>query len=126
MKRYNNLYEQIYNMKNIELAHKNARRGKSHYTEVKMVNSDPDKYFIRIHEMLKTKTFRNSEYKVFVKSDTGKSREIFKLPYFPDRIIHHCIMNILEPIWMKTLIKDTYSSLKGRGIHKGLKRIKKH
>lgn len=125
MKRYNNLYEQIYSMENIESAHKNARKGKSHYTEVRMVNSDPDKYFIRIHEMLKNKTFRNSEYKVFVKSDTGKSREVFKLPYFPDRIIHHCIMNILEPIWMKTLIKDTYSSLKGRGIHKGLKRIKK-
>ena len=34
-------------------------------------------------------------------------------------------MNVLEPIWMRTLIKDTYSSLKNRGIHKGLKRIKR-
>jgi len=34
-------------------------------------------------------------------------------------------MNILESIWMKVLIRDTYSSLKGRGIHDGVKRLKK-
>lgn len=124
MKRYNNLYEKIYSMENIKLAHKNAKKGKAHYSEVKMIDVNPYKYFIEIHEMLKNKTFKNSKYKMFIKTDSGKAREIFKLPYFPDRIIHHCIMNILEPIWMKTLITDTYSSLKKRGIHKGVKRIK--
>ena len=125
MKRYNTLYSKIYDMENIKLAHKNAKKGKAHYSEVKMVSADPDKYFTEIHLMLKNKTFKNSEYKMFIKIDKGKKREIFKLPYFPDRIIHHCIMNVLEPIWMKTLIADTYSSLKNRGIHKGVKRIKK-
>lgn len=124
MKRYNNLYSKIHDMENIKLAHKNAKKGKAHYSEVKMVDADPDRYFKRIHEMLRNKTFKNSEYKMFIKVDKGKKREIFKLPYFPDRIIHHCIMNILEPIWIKTLISDTYSSLKNRGIHKGVKRIK--
>lgn len=125
MKRYNNLYPKIYDMENIKLAHKNAKKGKSHYSEVKMVEAKPDKYFKAIQKMLKNKTFKNSNYKIFIKIDKGKKREIFKLPYFPDRIIHHCIMNILEPIWVKTLITDTYSSLKNRGIHKGVKRIKK-
>lgn len=111
-------------MENIKLAHKNARKGKLHYSEVKMVEANSEKYFTEIHNMLKNKTFRNSEYEVFTRACNGKEREIFKLPYFPDRIIHHCIMNILEPIWMKTLIADTYSSLKGRGIHKGVKRVK--
>ena len=125
MKRYGNLYSKIYDIENIRLAHKNAKKGKLHYAEVKMVEANPEKYFTKIHNMLKNKTFYNSKYEVFMKKDKGKEREIFKLPYFPDRIIHHCIMNILEPIWMKTLIADTYSSLKNRGIHKGVKRIKK-
>ena len=125
MKRYGNLYQKIYDIENIKLAHKNARKGKLHYSEVKMVEANPEKYFMKIHNMLKDKTFRNSEYKIFTRTCNDKEREIFKLPYFPDRIIHHCIMNVLEPIWMKTLITDTYSSLKGRGIHKGVKRIKK-
>jgi len=75
--------------------------------------------------MLKNKTFRNSEYEIFIKTDSGKERQIYKLPYFPDRIIHHCIMQVLEPIWVNTLITDTYSSLKSRGIHNGVRRIKK-
>lgn len=124
MKRFNNLYSKIYNIENIRLAHKNARKGKLHYSEVKMVDANPEKYFISIHEMLKDKTFRNADYVIFKRTFGKKERMIFKLPYYPDRIIHHCIMNVLESIWMKTLIADTYSSLKGRGIHKGVKRIK--
>jgi len=124
MKRYNNLYVKICESKNIALAHKNARKGKRHYSEVKMVDADSERYFTRIQTMLLKKTFRNSEYNIFKRNCNGKEREIFKLPYFPDRIIHHCIMNVLEPIWTRTLIKDTYSSLKGRGIHKGVRRIK--
>ena len=62
----------MYSMDNIALAHINARRGKSHYTEVKMVNDNKNKYFTAIHRMLKNKTFKNSEYKMFVKTDSGK------------------------------------------------------
>lgn len=111
-------------MNNIREAHKNAQRGKKHYREVRMVNADPEKYLVQIQAMLRDKTFRNSPYEVFIKNDSGKEREIYKLPYFPDRIIHHCVMQILEPIWMRTFIADTYSSLKERGIHKGVKRVK--
>lgn len=125
MKRYNNLFEKIYAMDNIRLAHQNARKGKSHYSEVAVIDSNPEFYFEQIHGMLKNKTFKNSKYHVFTRTFGKKKREIFKLPYFPDRIIHHCIMQILEPIWKKSLIRDTYSSIKGRGLHDGVKRVKK-
>lgn len=112
-------------MENIKLAHINARKGKAHYQEVQMVNANEEYYLSKIQNMLKNKTFKNSKYEIFIKSDSGKYREIYKLPYFPDRIIHHCIMQVLEPIWVSTLITDTYSSLKNRGIHRGVNRIKK-
>jgi RNA-directed DNA polymerase len=92
MKRYANLYEKIYDIKNIELAHKNAKKGKHFYNEVRQIDENPQFYFQKIHKMLKYKTFRNSKYEIFIKTDSGKEREIYKLPYFPDRIIHHCIM----------------------------------
>jgi len=126
MKRVGYLYDQIYAIENIELAHKNAKKGKGHYREVKKVDSDPIYYFGKISEMLKNKTYRNSPYEVMTKkTDSGKVREIYKLPYYPDRIIHHAIIQIVEPIWFKSLIRDTYSSIKGRGIHDGVKRFKK-
>jgi len=124
MKRYGNLYAKMWDMENIREAHQNAQRGKKHYREVQMVNADPERYLTQIQAMLRDKTFRNSPYKVFTKADGGKEREIYKLPYYPDRIIHHCVMQVLEPIWMKILITDTYAALKGRGVHRGVKRVK--
>lgn len=124
MKRFGSLYEKIYDINNIRLAHSNARKGKSRYSEVKRVDANPEYYFLQIQNMLRDKTFKNAEYHVFKRMFGKKEREIFKLPYFPDRIIHHCIMQILEPVWNKVLIRDTYSSLKGRGIHDGLKRVR--
>ena len=125
MKRYGNLYPQVYDLDNIREAHKNARKGKAHYREIRMVDKNPEMYFKRIHYMLKNKTFHNSKYKVFKRFDTRKVREIYRLPYFPDRIIHHCIMQVVKPIWIKTLIPNTFACIKQRGIHKAVKKIKK-
>jgi len=126
MKRFGYLYEKIYDMDNLKLAHKKARRGKTYYKEVQMVDANPEKYLTDIHNMLKDKTFKNSEYVIMdKKTDNGKVRKIFKLPYYPDRIIHHAIMQIIEPLWLSIFIRDTYSAVPGRGIHDGVKRIKK-
>lgn len=112
-------------MDNIREAHKNARRGKAHYKEVKMVDADPEKYFGIIQQQLKAKTYKTSQYTVFTRRDQGKERVIYRLPYFPDRIVHHCIMQVVEPIWSKVFIRDTYSSLKNRGVHDGVRRVHK-
>jgi len=126
MKRFGYLYEKIWAMENIQLAHLNAQRGKKHYKEVRMINSNQEFYLKKIQNMLKEKIYKTSNYvKMTKKTNCGKVREIYKLPYFPDRIVHHAIMQILRPIWYKTLIRDTYSSIKGRGIHDGVNRIKK-
>ena len=125
MKRVGNLYPLICDIENIKLAHKNARKGKTHYKEVKLVDEDVDYYCKLIQDMLVNKTFVNSPYEVFTKVDKGKEREIYKLPYFPDRIVHHAILQVLEPIWKKTFINNTYQSIKGRGVHRAKKDIDK-
>ncbi len=125
MKRYGDLFKHIVDINNIRLAHANARKGKTHYREVVLVDSDVDKYCLMIQAMLMFKTYRVSPYKTFKKVDKGKQRELFKLPYFPDRIIQHAIMQVVEPIWKRTLIADTYQAIKGRGTFKCLRKIEK-
>lgn len=125
MKRYGNLYDKIINKENLRLAHYNARKGKAFYKEVKEVDSDIEKYINDIYIMLRDETYVVSEYKTFVKTDSGKEREIFVLPYYPDRIIQWAIVQVCEPIWMNAMIHQTYSSLKGRGIHQALKHLKR-
>jgi len=124
MKRYGNLFSKIYAMDNLVEAHRNARKGKTHYSEVKMVDANPEKYLLLIQDILINKTYHTSKYRTFTKIDKKKEREIFALPYYPDRIIQWAIVQVLEPVWMKTFIKGTYSSLKGRGIHKALLDLK--
>ena len=124
MKRYGNLYRRICDPDNIAVAHANARKGKAHYQEVQAVDRDPGKYLGDIRFMLESKTFKNSKYTVFIKHGK-KEREISRLPYYPDRIVHHCVVQVLEPIWMKMFIRDTFSTIKGRGIHDGMRRMKR-
>ena len=124
MKRFGFLFEKVSDIDNILLAHKNASKGKGHYRDVIMVNKDVDYYCNKIKESLDNETFKTSKYKVVNKRCGNKVREIHKLPYYPDRIVHHAIMQVVEPIWEKTLIDDTYSCIKGRGIHAGVRRIK--
>lgn len=126
MKRYGHLYEKVCDMDNMRLAHKNAKKGKSHYREVKMVDANPDLYLSALQYILIDKSFRNSKYEIITKkTDSGKIRDIYKLPYYPDRIVHHAILQVIGEIWYNGLIRDTYSSIKGRGIHDGVNRIKK-
>lgn len=125
MKRYGNLFEKIVSYENLVLAHKNARKGKSHYTEVKMVNENPEFYLKKIQQSLIDKTFTTSDYIVEEKFDKTKQRTIHKLPYYPDRIVQHALVQVCESIWNKTLIRDTFQSLKGRGTFDGFKRVSK-
>ena len=124
MKRYSHLFEKVCEMDNLRLAHKNAQKGKKHYREVKKVNKCPERYLREIQRILKAKEYSTSKYEtVVMKTSNGKVRTISKLPYFPDRIIQHAIMQITEPLWFKTLIRDTYSAIKGRGVHDGVRRL---
>jgi hypothetical protein len=125
MKRRGQLFDKITDLSNIIAAHNLARRGKAHYKEVKAVNVCPDYYCEHIQEWLINKTFTTSEYEIEIKHDGRKVREIYKLPYFPDRIVQHALLQVCIPIWQPTFIRDTYQSVIGRGTHDARKRVEK-
>lgn len=125
MKKYNHLWEKICTIDNFKQAYKNAIKGKKYYTEVKQIEAyGVDKYLEELLEEVVQNKYKVSEYTVFKRVTGGKEREIFKLP-MKDRIIQHAVMIHIEPIFRESFILDTYSSIKGRGIHKCLKRVKR-
>ncbi len=126
MKRIGYLYEQVISLENLRLADEKARRHKLRSYGVRRHDLHRDENIMKLHELLKNKAYQTSTYDVFsMITDNGKEREIFRLPYFPDRIVHHAIMNIMEPIWLSNFTADTYSCIKGRGIHGAATKIKK-
>jgi retron-type reverse transcriptase len=88
-----------------------------------LFDKNKDKLLLDLQRKLINGEYETSEYYVF-KIYEPKEREIFKLPYYPDRIVHHAIMNIMEPIWASAFVKGTYSCIRKRGIHKALKDVK--
>ena len=116
MKRIGNLYERIIAVENLQLADQKARRGKLRSYGVRRHDKNREANTLALHEALKNKTFKTSKYETFIIKDP-KEREIYRLPYFPDRIVHHAIMNILEPIWVSVFTTDTFSCIKNRGIN---------
>lgn len=116
MKRIGNLYEQIYSIDNLQLADQIARKGKAKQPGVIWHDKSREANLQKLHEMLRDKTYQTSEYTTFTVYEP-KERLIFRLPFFPDRITHHAVMNILEPVFVSTFTADTYSCIKGRGIH---------
>lgn len=115
MKRIGNLYDKIISIDNLTLADIKARKGKTNNYGVKLHDKKREENILLLHNSLKNKTFKTSEYEVFTIFEP-KERKIFRLPYYPDRIVHHAIMNILEPIWYSVFTHNTYSCIKGRGI----------
>lgn len=126
MKRYGNIFEKIYSMENLCEAHKNARKDKLFYKEVKMVDSNPAYYLGLIQDMLKNKTYRVSDYDVSIINDKGKERELMKLPYFPDRIIQWAIVLQVEKVFMEVFCFHTCASIKKRGIGQASKLVDKY
>ena len=123
MKRCNNLYNSIISIENLKVADQNARKNKNNRNEINEHDKIVESNLNNLHLWLKNKTYKTSKYKVF-KVFEPKERDVYKLPYFPDRIVHHAIMNILESIWVKSFTSNTYSCIKSKGIHDAFKKLK--
>ncbi len=124
MKRQGNLYEKICDPENISLALKNQTRGKGKRREVINFLKDSSTKLEGIRRELLDETYKVSKYRIFKKlCSGGKTRIISSLP-LKDRIIQWQIIQIIGDIFYKHFIIDTYSSIKGRGVHFGVKRVK--
>lgn len=123
MKRINNLYQQIISIENLNLADSKARKGKLKQYGVRSHDLNRDYNINQLHQMLLNKKYTTSDYTVFTIFEP-KERKIFRLPYFPDRITHHAIMNVVEPIFNRAFTADTYSCIKGKGIHAAARSVK--
>ena len=124
MKRVGDLYDSICSLDNLRLADEKARKGKTHSHGVRLHDRNKESNIQNLRNVLLNGTYRTSEYDVFTIYEP-KERQIHRLPYYPDRIVHHAIMNILEPIWCSVFTSDTYSCIKGRGIHATVRNVRK-
>ncbi len=119
-KRKGYLYYDIANFDNLMKAYYKARKGKRSKEEVAEFEFNLEKNLLDIEEKLMNFKFEFSGYKTF-KIQEPKERLISCAP-FKDRVVHHAICNVLEPIIDKTIIYDSYACRKGKGLHYAIQR----
>ncbi|MEK6889437.1 MAG: hypothetical protein AABW80_05015 [Nanoarchaeota archaeon] len=113
MQSYNNLYNKIISFENLILAWKKARKGKTKKNYIIEFERDLFCNLLALHYELKYLSYRPKALVTFILRDP-KTRKISKSE-FRDRIVHHAIVNILEPIFDKTFIHDSCANRIGKG-----------
>ena len=121
MKTYSNLYPQVYNLGNLILAWRKARKGKTRKKYVLEFESEIERNLVVLHEELKSKMYIPRPLQSFVVRDP-KTRRISKSD-FRDRVVHHALVQILEPIFEKIFIYDSCANRKGKGTLFAVKRF---
>ena len=115
MKRHGNLWEQIISFEALLCAADTARRGKRFRPAVAAFHFDQERALWKLHEELSSKTYRPGAYRSFFIYEP-KKRQISAAPY-RDRVVHHALTGVLEPIFERSFIADSYACRKGKGTH---------
>jgi len=113
MKTYRNFYSELTSFENIFLAYKKARKHKSTRNYVIEFEKDLLNNILKLKHELETCTYTPEPLKTFILRDP-KTRKISKSE-FRDRIVHHALFNVLEPIYEKRFIYDSCANRKNKG-----------
>jgi retron-type reverse transcriptase/predicted DNA-binding transcriptional regulator len=117
----NDLFAGICSYDNLELAFRKARKGKTHKDYVIEFENNLEENILRLRSELLLHTYRPAPLKTFILRDP-KTRKI-SVSEFRDRVVHHALCNIIEPIFDKTFIYDSYANRKGKGTFAAIKRF---
>ena len=121
MKTHSNLWSSLCTFDNLFLAWKNARKRKTQKQYTIEFEKELLGNLLKLQSELETGTYTPKPLVTFTIRDP-KTRKISKSD-FRDRIIHHALCNIIEPIFENTFIYDTYANRLGKGSLKAVQRF---
>jgi hypothetical protein len=124
MKNYRNLYPQIHEWDNLYKAYRQARKGKRSWPPAATFEYDQETNLLELQQELAQKSYVPGAYHSFYIHEP-KRRLISAAP-FRDRVVHHALCNIIEPIFERSFIFDSYANRKGKGTHRALDRAQQY
>lgn len=113
MKTYKNLFARVCTFENLHLAFRKAASGKQGRFSCADFSFHREKEILRLQEELKSGEYRHGEYRDFTVRDP-KVRQV-RAAGFRDRVVHHALCNIIEPIFEARFISDSFACRKGKG-----------
>jgi len=120
MKTYTDLFDQITSFDNLLAAAARAQEGKRFKADVAKFNFRQASELLQLQRELRSRTYRPGAYTTFMVYDP-KERMISAAPY-RDRVVHHALCAVIEPIFEKTFVHDSYANRLAKGTHKAIER----
>ncbi len=114
------LYDRVCSFENLWLASRNARKGKRLKPQVVDFEFNLEANLFRLQEELKNERYAFGGYRQFTIHEP-KERIISAAPY-SDRVVHHALCNVIEPILDRAMIYDSYACRVNKGSHRAIER----
>lgn len=119
-KRLNHLWHQIVSFENLLAAYRSARQGKQHNNAVAQFSLNLETELIQLQQQLQTGSYQPGAYRLFTLYER-KPRAIAAAP-FRDRVVHHALLNVVEPLIDPRFIDDSFACRRNKGVHKAVDR----
>jgi RNA-directed DNA polymerase len=120
MKRIDGIWATMTSFDSLLRASRRARRGKGGKRGVAEFGLNLERELLALQRSLHQGTYQPGEYRLFTIYER-KPRVIAAAP-FRDRVVHHAVMQVIEPLLDGTFITDTYACRKGKGVHAAVDR----
>lgn len=120
MHRHHHLFERVCSLENLITAGKAALRGKRITPPGSVFLADFEKEVFALHEELWAGTYRHGGYTYFTIREP-KERVVAAAP-FRDRVVHHAIVRVIESVFERRFIEDSYACRRGKGTHAAMRR----
>jgi retron-type reverse transcriptase len=120
MKRCGYLWDGLISLRNLFRAAAKARRGKRDRSDVAAFHLRLEPELLALRDELAAGAYRPGPYRCFLVADK-KPRLIAAAPY-RDRVVHHALCNVLEPLWERSFDPDSYACRRGKGSHAAMRR----
>ena len=128
MKSYNHLMEQYLSEDNYYLGVKNATRHKGgkkrKYRKARTVRDHAEE--LKDYYLEEARDFKNDKHTPkYIYDGIRRKQRAILVPTMREQIVHHMVVNVLKPIFMKGMYEHSYGSIPGRGAHMAKRRIEK-
>lgn len=114
------MYDQVTSWENLWLAYQRAAKGKRGHPNVATFEHRLEDQLLDVQQQLRAHTYRPGQYASFYIHEP-KRRLISAAP-FRDRVVHHALCNVIEPIFERSFIADSYANRLDKGTHRAIAR----
>lgn len=123
-KTYNNLWQHVVCWDNLHAAYRQASK-KKRYSDAHLAFRDSlEENIFNIQNRLLWGTWKPGPYREFIVYEPKK--RMIMAPPFPDRVVHHALVNVVEPLFEKKFIHHSFACRKGKGSHNAALQVQQY